>query len=311
MARTARPRGSAAVEWPTVLLIAGVYAAFGLVTWHADALPWWLLLPAGAYLVGLHGSLQHEAVHGHPTRSRTLNEALVFPSLALWVPYRRYRRLHLMHHRDAFITDPIEDPESWYVLPETWHALARSLRWLMIANNTLAGRLLLGPAIAACRFVASDLHAMATGRDREVMAAWALHGASLAVTLVWVVGVCGMDIGRYVALFAYPGTALTLLRSFAEHRAHSLVEARSAVIETNPAMALLYLNNNLHAAHHANPQTPWYRLPAYYRRFREDLVARNERYLIAGYGSLVRHYLLRPKEAVPHPFRTPGGDGGA
>lgn len=311
MARVVNHRDRNRAEWPTILLIAATYAAFALVTWYAEALPWWLLLALGGYLVCLHGSLQHEAVHGHPTRRPRLNEALVFPSLNLWVPYRRYRRLHLRHHRNEMITDPIEDPESWYLLPETWTGLATPVRWLLTANNTLIGRLVLGPALAVAWFVASDARRIARG-ERDVAAAWALHAASVAVTLFWVVGVCGIGFWSYVLLFAYPGTALTLLRSFAEHRAHRLVDARSAVIETNPVMALLYLNNNLHAAHHDRPRLPWYRLPGYYRRLKARLIARNERYVITGYGALFRHYLLTPKDSVPHPLRTaphnPGRD---
>ncbi len=61
------------VEWPTILLAASVYLIFGLLTWFYHALPWWLVLPLGGYLVGLHGSLQHEAIHGHPTNRPWLN----------------------------------------------------------------------------------------------------------------------------------------------------------------------------------------------------------------------------------------------
>jgi hypothetical protein len=58
-------------------------------------------------------------LHGHPTRSAALNEALVFPALGLFVPYRSFRDTHLRHHNDANLTDPYDDPESWYLpLPE-------------------------------------------------------------------------------------------------------------------------------------------------------------------------------------------------
>ncbi len=68
------------VEWPTWGLIIAFWAAFGALTWSWALLPWWILCPVGAYLVCLHGSLQHEALHGHPTRSPLVNEFLVFPS---------------------------------------------------------------------------------------------------------------------------------------------------------------------------------------------------------------------------------------
>ncbi|MDH3595249.1 MAG: hypothetical protein OEM93_10400 [Rhodospirillales bacterium] len=79
-------RAAESIEWPTVLLTTATYGAFGLLTWNYDTLPWWLLLPLGGYLVALHGSLQHEATHGHPTPWPRVNELLVGPSLWLWVP---------------------------------------------------------------------------------------------------------------------------------------------------------------------------------------------------------------------------------
>ena len=108
------------IEWPTLAVAAIIYSIFGLLTWFYDALPWWLVLPIGGYLVAWHGSLQHEVVHGHPTPWRWFNELLVFPSLWLWQPYAVYRESHLTHHRDEHLTDPRHDPESFYVTPETW-----------------------------------------------------------------------------------------------------------------------------------------------------------------------------------------------
>src|SRR4051812_14030936 len=112
-----------AVEWPTFGLIMMVYAMLMAVVWHHELLPWWVVLPLGGYAAALHVSLQHEVLHGHPTRHRWLNESLVFVSPHFWMPYRRYRTTHLRHHHDQHLTDPSRDPESYYMLPERW-------RWL-------------------------------------------------------------------------------------------------------------------------------------------------------------------------------------
>ena len=45
------------VEWPTWLALAGLWAAFGLLTYFHANLPWWIVTVAGAYLVAFHGSL--------------------------------------------------------------------------------------------------------------------------------------------------------------------------------------------------------------------------------------------------------------
>src|SRR4051794_40020078 len=112
-------RGSAShvprIEWPTVALAVGIYGAFLLTTWYSALLPWWLMLPLGAVITAFHGSLQHEVIHGHPTRLRWLNDALGKPVLWLWLPYEIYRELHLRHHRNDILTDPLADPESYYV----------------------------------------------------------------------------------------------------------------------------------------------------------------------------------------------------
>jgi fatty acid desaturase len=288
------------IEWPTVLLIAATYGGFGLLTWHHAALPWWLLLPLGGYLVCLHGSLQHEAVHRHPTPWPALNEALVFPSLSLWVPYRIYRDSHLAHHRNEALTDPLGDPESCYLAPDAWARRGRWLRRLDWAQNTLLGRLSLGPLVSARRLYGAALGKLLR-RDFGDLRAWLLHGLAVGLVLAWVLWICRLPLAGYLAWFAYPGIALTLLRSFLEHRACEPVAERSVLIEAGPVMSLLYLNNNLHALHHAEPGLAWYRLPARYRACRAALLAGNGGYRYGGYPELFRRYLLRPKEPPRHP----------
>ena len=289
-----------AIEWPTVALALGVYLAFGLLTWFHDALPWWLLLALGGYLACLHGSLQHEATHGHPTPWRTVNEALVFPALCLWLPYRIYRETHIAHHRDARLTDPLEDPESYYVSQQDWARFGparRALRWVL---NTVAGRLLLGPPRAVWQLAAQETGLLLRG-DRRHVAAWLWHLLGVALVLLWL-AVCGFELWLYILTVAYPGTALTLLRSFLEHQARPAVGERTVVIEAGPVMSLMFLNNNLHALHHAEPRLAWYRLPARYRERRAELLEANGGYLYRGYWEVVARYLLWPKEPPVHGF---------
>jgi fatty acid desaturase len=74
------------LEWPTLSLIIVVYAVLGTLVWFHTVLPWWVIMPIGAYTAALHTSLQHEVLHGHPTRSRFLNEALIFLTPTMWLP---------------------------------------------------------------------------------------------------------------------------------------------------------------------------------------------------------------------------------
>lgn len=293
------------LEWPTLALATVIYGAFLALTWYADALPWWLLLALGGYVVAWQGSLQHEAVHGHPTPWRGVNYILAAPSLTLWLPYGLYRELHLRHHADERLTDPLADPESYYVTPQAWARMGRLRRGLLCLHNTALGRVLLGPPLAVWQLWSGEARRLAGG-DRRHAGHWLLHLPATAAVLAWVVGVCGVSILDYLLLFVYPGTALTLLRSFLEHRAVEDAGERTAVVEAGPLMSLLYLNNNLHVAHHAEPGVPWYRLPRRYRERRAEFLARNGGYLYrGGYLEILARYLLWPKEPPVHPLAGP------
>jgi hypothetical protein len=55
------------IEWPTWAMLATCYTIWlASIAWH-DVLGAWWMLPA-AVMVTLHSSLQHEALHGHPTQ---------------------------------------------------------------------------------------------------------------------------------------------------------------------------------------------------------------------------------------------------
>lgn len=288
------------VEWPTWFALGGLWLAFGLLTTFHASLPWWIVTPAGAYLVAFHGSLQHEALHGHPTRNPLINELLIFPALSLWIPYRRYRKLHLTHHRNDQLTDPQDDPESYYLDPQAWEKTPLPVKWLFTINNAMLGRFVFGPAIATVRFIACETKLILAG-DREVLNAWVLHGLGIAVLWLWVSAICGMPFWAYVFGIAYWGNSLTMMRSYAEHRAHDMPGCRVIIVESNPLMSFLYLNNNLHMPHHELPRLPWYRLPSYYRANKDRLIKENCAYLMHGYCEIARHWLFKPKEPVAHP----------
>lgn len=288
------------IEWPTLCLAAAIYLSFGALTWFHAALPWWLLLALGGYIVAWQSSLQHEAVHGHPTPWPAANCLLVFPVLWLWLPFELYREGHLAHHRDELLTDPAHDSESWYLDDARWRSWGPFGRSLALATNTLLGRLLLGPPRCLYRLFEGQVPRLLAGEAR-VWRIWALHLAAVALVLGWAVGICGLPLWQYLLLFVYPAMALMQLRAFLEHQARPQVAHRTAIVEAAPPFALLYLNNNLHALHHAKPGLAWYRLPAVYRAERDSLLRGNGGYVYPGYGAIVRQYLWRAKEHPLHP----------
>jgi len=288
-------------EAPTWLLIAGVYGTWAALTWFYQVLPWWFLLPAGGYVVALHGSLQHELLHGHPTRWKGLNGLLARPSLWLWLPYGIYRDSHIVHHRTERLTCPLDDPESTYILAEDWGQLGDATRRVHRWRKTLLGRMLLGPAVATWRVAKHEAPLLLRG-DARAWRQWAAHALATAPVLWWALAVCDIPLWAYVAFFAYPGLALALVRSFAEHAPVRDQARATAVVEASWPLAFLFLNNNLHALHHERPAMAWFLLPAAYRAERTGILKRNGFLLYKGYRQIFARYLVRPIDQPVHPI---------
>jgi fatty acid desaturase len=293
----------ARIDRPTLALAVGIYGAFGLLTWFARDLSWWVILPVGAVLVCLQSSLQHEAVHGYPTPWRWMNYTIAAPALWLWLPYGINRRSHLQHHIDENLTDPRLDPESNYLTPRAWAEMSQAHRAVRGLMATLLGRITIGPLYYATQAL-GDLVLAHKNRDSDLLKHWAIHTVFVAALLWWLTQVCGISFGEYLVLFAWPGTGLALIRSFAEHRAAPDVAARTATVEAGWLMRFLYLNNNLHALHHAEPSAPWHQRPATYRRQRAEILGRSRFHLVSGYFYLFRNHLLDAKEPLLHPAAT-------
>jgi fatty acid desaturase len=287
-------------EWPTWAALAACYTIWlSAIIWH-DVLGWLWIIPA-MLMVTLHSSLQHEILHGHPTRSCAVNEALVFAAIGLFVPYRRFRDTHLRHHNNVLLTDPYDDPETWYLSRHDWRCTSPLMRSLLVFNNTLAGRILIGPALGIYGLWRHDLALVKAG-NREVMTGYAMHVAGLVpvvALLVW----AGVPLWLYALLVAYPGMSILVIRTYIEHRASEPVPERTAVVEAGLVMRLLFLNNNYHAVHHDNPAVSWFRLPAIWRETRDKTLSESGHYHYpGGYTQVARDWLLRPREPVEHPF---------
>jgi fatty acid desaturase len=299
----------ASIEAPTMLLIVATYGCWLAVTLAYGHWPLWIVAPAGAVLVTLHGSLQHEIVHGHPTRSRRINRLLAIVPLSLWLPFERYRASHLAHHVDERITDPVDDPESWYWTAEAWARLRPLTRGIVRVQQTLAGRVTVGAFWAIGRFLRSEWRAL-RANEPGVRAVWLEHIAWCIPVAVWVRLVCGMPLWLYLLTMAIPGTSITLIRSFAEHRARPEVRGRIAIVEDAWILGPLFLFNNLHALHHESPWIPWYEYPARYRRERARLIAENGGLVYRTYFEVAARFLFRPHDSPLHPTdRVPAARG--
>lgn len=280
------------LEFPTLAVAVAVYAGFLVLTAFFDHVPLPVAALAGSLLLAWYGSFQHETIHGHPTRWRRLNRALGWLPLSLWIPYAVYREMHLKHHRHGgrYLTEAGRDPESFYIAPEELKSSSSLRRRMHAANCTLAGRLTLGPALAMYNFLGSELRLVLRG-DRRRVRIWAWHAVGVSLVLTWVVGVCRIPFTVYLALFVYPSLAITHLRSFVEHHAGDDPRTRTRVVEAHPVWGLIFLNNNLHIAHHAHPRLPWYQLPRVWRQMRGSVAARA--LVFDGYLNVARAFLFR------------------
>lgn len=286
-------------ELPTWALVAAVYGAWFGVAIHARALG----LPLACVLLTLcttwYLSLQHELLHGHPTRMPWFNALLGAAPLGVWFPYALYRRAHLQHHA-ADLTHPQADPESYFLDAGAWRSTRPAFRRLYVARNTMAGRILLQPAFSIAAIVIEALRRLRAGDWRD-LPAWAVHLALLAVLLTCLQTECGMPAWLVLAGIAYPALSVAAIRSFQEHRATEADATRSVINDAGLGWRLLFLNNNYHLVHHDLPAVPWFALAWVYRRRARDYLARNDGFFVRGYREWMVRYAWRAAAPVVHP----------
>lgn len=291
------------IEWPTVCVGLAVFAGWSCVTAFHRSLPAVVVILALGTLLALSSSFQHELLHGHPTPWRRVNDALGHFTLELWLPYGQYKRSHLRHHRDEYLTDPLEDPESYYTSMAKWRGLAWPMRTLLRANRTLLGRLVVGPLLAVPAYLAGQARQVATGNsapgEGNARRTWLIHSVFVALTLVWLVQV--EMVWWHYGLAIWIAQSYIKLRSFAEHRWMPDGTLRTSTVASRGPLALIFLNNNLHTAHHNNMTVAWYRLPQHSDEIGAVRLANDGPGSFRNYFTLIRLYLVRPFDQPVYP----------
>ncbi len=288
-------------EWPTWLLIGMIYGGWFGVALNAQRLGLAVALPLLAVFSAWYMSLQHELLHGHPTRHALVNGSIGAAPLAVWFPYGVYRRTHLQHHCDSDLTRPWADPESFFIGEHAWTAKGPAMRALMTFRNTFVGRILVGPAFAIVATLGDAIRRIRAGDTRDLWS-WVLHLAALAVLLRWLEHRCGIPPLAFLAGASYPALSISAIRSFHEHRVAHDPAQRSVINEAAWPWRLLFLNNNFHAVHHDLPGVPWFALGRVYTRRRSDYHLRNGGYVVHGYGEWLTRFAWRPVAPVAHPL---------
>lgn len=295
------------IEWQTVLLIAASYLIwFGLLKF-ADSLnpALWVLL--SAINITLFLSITHEVVHGHPTRNRLINYLMIGMPIGWSFAYERFRDTHIQHHETDELTDPFDDPETWYLAQGDWLSKNRVMRMVLHFNNTLFGRMLIGPIIGLGRFYAHELWLILfDNRQRTyLLMVWLKHLVLCALMAGIILSFSDIPVWQWI-ISIYLGHSILLVRTFLEHQAADDHSERTVIIEQACPIAFLFLFNNYHFVHHDRPHIPWYQLPKEFKRDRESYLSRNGTYRYRSYAEVFRKFFFRAKEPVPHPFLHSG-----
>ena len=295
----------ARIEWPTMAMLALCYGLWGTAGW--------LLFPAApisallimAVCVALHSSLQHEVMHGHPTRNAMVNELLVFLPLGLAYPYRRYKVTHMQHHNDERLTDPYDDPESYYRTEQDWNDLPTWLKLVFKWNNTLLGRIILGPFLGVSGFIGSELKLVFN--DSQIRNAWIFHRVGMVPLFVIVQYGFGIPFWLYALVPAYFGLSIIGVRTYCEHQWFENPNGRTIIVEKS-ILSVLFLFNNLHIVHHKLPMVPWYKLPALSADRKDEWQRLNGGYVFSNYLEIFRAYAFKTKEPNVHPVLYRGSE---
>ncbi len=295
------------IELPTLGLIFASYAIWASLLIYSNyiSLPVWIIL--FAINITLFLSITHEVIHGHPTRSSLVNRLLLLLPIGWVFPYERFLDTHMEHHLTSELTDPFDDPESWYYPRLQYESMNNVIRYVLTFNNTLFGRMLIGPLISITKFYISEIKSIFTNKKTRgyLIGVWSLH-IFLCGMMVWFIATFSSIPVWALIVANYFGISLLLVRTFLEHQATEDHGERTVIIEKCCPIAFLFLFNNLHAVHHEKPSIAWYQLPNYYRKNSGYYKNLNKHYIYSSYGEIFRKYFLTPKEQIAHPFLRNG-----
>lgn len=290
------------VEWPTLGLIVGHWLAFIFFALQYTSHSAFSLIGL-ALVLAFHSSLVHEIIHDHPFRSVRLNHLVAIIPLDLWLPYRLYRESHLKHHVSRNLTDPDLDPESNYISQEAYDQLSPLGRLWGEWQRPLLGRITIGAATRILRYQWRILSALIRC-DAKIWRIYTEHVLWAIPVIYFITQVAHIPLVVYLTGAILPGFGLILVRSFAEHKALPECEERTAIVEHASFFGPLFLYNNLHALHHAEPMLPWYHYRARFSERRAELLNANGVLWYRDYWQLFKRYSLRPQDVWIDPIST-------
>lgn len=258
------------------LLAMGGYIAAGGPLW------WVLVWPQGIALAFLF-TAQHEATHRTPFASGWLNEAVGhLTGLFLFQPFLWFRAFHMAHHKHT--GDPERDPEEATPKPRTRSALAWALAGIGYWKTKAAvlWRNALGRNDDA--YVAPRQRPRVTLEARAYLAAYAVL---LLLGLTTPLGSMLLWAWLLPLATGFPVLRLYLLAEHADCPKSRDMFENTRTTFTDRLTRKLAWNMPYHAEHHAFPQVPFHKLPAFHAIARDHLKVTSPSY-VAFTGSFLR-----------------------
>ena len=222
---------------PSWLVAVLIYPGFGLLTWYWAVLPWWLLVP---YRRRPDRLARLPAARGGawPAGALALAQRSACPAAAQ--PVAAVPALS----REPPGPSRFRDPDRAVARSGILLCRPRHLGQASRGAGPYAAQALQHAARPADRRPVPGHRPVLVGRgpgrsrrgDRASLRIWLWHVPAVALVLLWVAGVCGIPLWQYLLLTVLPGTSLTLVRSFAEHKAAGTPLERTALVESGPFM---------------------------------------------------------------------------
>lgn len=273
MIRACPPELEVPIRRNFVIAAVAILANFGLLWTAAHAPSWWITALAAfafSFTNNTVFSLQHEAVHGSFHPDRKLNDAAGVLFAAFFPTIFAIQRIsHLGHHRrnrtDQELYDYVLPGESW-ILKTYWiYCLLFGFYWMII------------PVAMALYMIAP--WAFRSKRFGQGPARWwgfepfVADIAAAPVRHIWPQGMFtvalqaalfyALDLDFFSWLCCY--WAFGINWSSVQYTDHAgsprdVIEGAWNLRFTKPSQ-FLFLNYNLHLAHHREPLVPWVHLP--------------------------------------------------
>ena len=269
------------VAWPTISLLLGAYAIFGISTFAYFEEAWPLLCTilfnAGASYMAF--TVAHEATHSSVSSNQRVNDWAGRAGMLLLEPgpfFAVFRYIHMQHHK--FTNDHEKDPDTYCGRGPAW---LLPLRWLTI------------DFVYFSNYLKRENFRKRPKREK----------VEFALSLVFAIGVVTMMtllgwLELYLLLFFLPTRLAKLfivfVFDFLPHHPHEVSAKEDRYRSTSNRVGMEWfltpalLSQNYHLVHHLYPTVPFYRYLKIWNARRTYHASKNP--------AIVDTFALKPKK---------------